>query len=347
MSARKKRRAEEKRPEPAEDESSGERSASRSFWSGTITFGLVSIPVDFHAAHRPRRASLRMVTDDGHPVGKRYICPRHERPIADDEVVRGFEREPGEFVVLTDEELEAAAPEKTRDIDLLQFVPRSSLPSLLFRRAYVLAPAGGSTKAYHLLAETMERTDRAGIATFVMRDKAYVVAILAAGGVLRAETLRFSGELRTPASVGLPEPVRVPAEILREALQAIDALVEDELDLEELRDEASEALSELAQTKAQRGEDIVVGEAETEDEVPPVAPIDLVALLKQRLEHAGLISDQHAAKAQRPPRRDVEEPELAKKAKNELYERAKTLGIQGRSRMSKRDLVVALKKATG
>src|SRR5690606_22010540 len=96
------------------------------------------------------------------------------------------------FVVVTDEELEALAPEKSRDIDLRRFVDVGAIAPEMCERAYFLTPAGGSTKAYRLLAAAMERTGRAGIATFVMRGKEYLVAILAENGILRTETLRFA-----------------------------------------------------------------------------------------------------------------------------------------------------------
>src|SRR5690242_3819797 len=161
-----KRKVQEKRQEAPS------RPQGRSFWSGTIAFGLVSIPVDFYAAQRSRAARLRMVTSDGHPVGRRYVCPRHQRPVSTEDLVRGLELESGEIVAISDDELEALAPERTREIDLKRFVPLTELPSLLFERAYVLAPSGESPKAYRLLAEVMEQSGKAGIATFVMRDKA-------------------------------------------------------------------------------------------------------------------------------------------------------------------------------
>ena len=165
----------------AEDTTQG--TYRRAFWSGTISFGLVSIPVDFYSATRSRTSSLRLLTEDGHPVGRRYFCPSHDAPAPNEEIVRGKEVAPGEFVVISDEELEAIAPEKTRDIDLMRFVPVSELPTPLFARAYVLAPSGESTKAYRLLAATMEQSGEAGIATYVWsnwKDEPTSQALIAA-----------------------------------------------------------------------------------------------------------------------------------------------------------------------
>ena len=182
---------------------------ARPFWSGTITFGLVSIPVYLYPAHRSVRSSFRLLSPKGVPLSRRYFSAKSGKDLDDDEIVRGFEVATDKYVVVTDEELERLEPEKTRDIDLRRFVDKDEIPPIYFEHAYLLAPAGASVKAYQLLAETMERRGRAGIATFVMRGKEYLVAILAEKGILRAETLRFSDEVRSPQQIGLPRPERV------------------------------------------------------------------------------------------------------------------------------------------
>ncbi|HEY0671085.1 MAG TPA: Ku protein, partial [Longimicrobiales bacterium] len=169
---------------------------TRSFWSGTITFGLVSIPVNLFPGVRSQRAALRMLADDGTPLQRRFYCEKQNREVNGDEIVRGYETAKGKYVVVTDDELEALEPKKSRDIDLRRFVPAEDIDPLFFERSYYLAPAGESVKAYRLLAETMEKTGRAGIATFVMRGKEYLVAIVAEDGLLRADTMRFADELR-------------------------------------------------------------------------------------------------------------------------------------------------------
>src|SRR5436190_6655612 len=126
-------------------------------------------------------------------------------------MVRGFEYEKDKYVVVTDEELERLAPESSRDIDLRRFVDLQSIPPLYFDRSYFLAPSEGSEKAYKLLSETMAKEDLAGVATFVMRGKEYLVAIFPENGILRAETMRFPDAVRTPKEIGLPEKKKVPA----------------------------------------------------------------------------------------------------------------------------------------
>jgi DNA end-binding protein Ku len=161
--------------------------------------------VSLFPAARSNRTSLRMLGPDGQPLARKYFAENTGKDLDVDEVVRGYEVSKEKYVIVTDEELDRLAPEKTRDIDLKQFVPAESIPPLYFERGYFLTPAAGSQKAYKLLAETMEESKLAGIATFVMRGKEYLVAIFSDKGILRAETMRFADELRSPADIGLPK----------------------------------------------------------------------------------------------------------------------------------------------
>ena len=309
----------------------------RAFWSGTITFGLVSIPVDFYAAVHGRRTSMKMVDAQGRPLGREYYSEEHERGLASDELVRGYETEDGKMVVVTDEELESVAPEMTRDIDLRRFVPKDEIAPSYYRRPYFLAPAGGSSKAYNLLARTMAKTGRVGIGTFVMRGHQYLVAILSDGAVLRAETLRFADELRSAHDIGLPKREKPPADEVKRFARAIEALERDALDSDELSDRYAAQIEALAQKKEKKREDIVdIAAAEEEEEAEGGGEvIDLMKLLKDRV-----------GKVRTEGSRGKSGPEsLEKLSKEELYERAQALKIPGRSRMDKDELVAALRKA--
>lgn len=249
-------------PEPrAGDGRDGERPRRKrgvgAFWSGTISFGLISVPVQLFPASRRSAISLRMLDRDGTPLRRRYYCPEHDRIVSGDEIVKGHEVGEGEHVVVTDEELEAVLPGKSREIDLQRFVDVSRIPPLLFERAYFLTPAGDSNKAYRLLVEVMEDTGKAGIATFVMRGKEYLVAILAEDGILRAETLRFDDEVRRPEEVGLRDDPVVDEDEVARFESAIREHVADEIDPAELEDEAGAALRELASRKWRQNRDVV------------------------------------------------------------------------------------------
>jgi len=255
------------------------------FWSGTITFGLVSIQVDLYSAHRPKPASLRMVDRQGTALHRRYFCPLDHKPVGMDEIVRGYEIAEGRFIVVGDEELEALEPEKSREIDLHSFVDINELDPVYFQHAYFLVPAGNVNKAYRLLAEIMERSGRAGIATFVLKDREHVVAILAEGGILRAETLLFADEIRSPEAVSLPAMGKAPATKVKQLQQEMKKLFHKEFDPDLLRDHYAHRLLDLVQLKLGAGEDVVEKPAEPE-ETEGAKIIDLMEIIKQRFKQS-------------------------------------------------------------
>jgi len=257
-----------------------ERPALGASWSGTITFGLVSVPVNLYPAHRTAERGLRLLAGDGHPVARRYVCEHDGREVGGDHLVRGFEVEPGRHVVVTDEELEKLAPVKTRDIELRRFVPASALDPVRFDRPYFLTPGSDNSKSYRLLASVMEQSGRAGIATFVMHGKERIIAILSEGGILRGETLRFADEIRTPDQVGLPEPVKADRETVRAFEKSIAAKSKPDLAPAELTDPHAEAMKKLVAKKRRSGERVV---AKTADDRQDEEPIDLLEVLKRSL----------------------------------------------------------------
>jgi DNA end-binding protein Ku len=331
--------------------------APRPFWSGTISFGLVAVPVDLYPANRRRRLSLRLLAPDGTPLARRYYSQQGEE-VSWEEVSRGVEVDEERFVTVGDEELEALAPEKTRDIDLSRFVDAAAIDPVYFQRGYFLTPSGDSTKAYRLLAAVMEKTGRAGIATFVMRGKEYLVAIFAEGGILRAATLRFADEIRSAEDVGLPEPGKVAKQEVDRMAKAIRAAAAPGLDEDELVDEDSRRLLAVVERKREAGEDVVeapAGAEEDEDEDGEGADvIDLMEVIKRNLgggKAGGGGAPRKSKPARRAPRAassrrkrdDKGDEDLADLSKDELYERAQRADVPGRSGMSKGELIRALR----
>lgn len=303
-------------------------------WSGTVAFGLVSLPVRLYPAVRNARISLKMVDEEGAPLQRRYFSSQDQRPVEADDIVRGYPLEDGSFVLVEDEELEALDPEKSQEIDLTRFVAIDEVDPMYFERSYFLAPDRGALKAYRLLAMSMEEEGRVGIATFVMRDKEYLVAIIAGDGILRASTLRFHDELRTPEDVGLPELGDPDEQRVAAIAKAIRRLSADELDRSLARDPTAPRLAELVREKLEQGEDVVErpSEARASDAAQgeePAEEIDLMQVLKESLAE------------------DVEAsaPDLEGLTKAQLYERAQALDIEGRSGMTKRELVAAVRGA--
>jgi DNA end-binding protein Ku len=270
----------------SDDDEAGSRLGP--FWSGTITFGLVSVPVELvpanrskHAGHAGQagRAGLRMLGPDRIPLARKYFSEESGNNLDADQMVRGYQLNHGKYVVVTDDELERLAPEKSRDINLQRFVERDSIPSIYFERSYFLTPGGTSDKAYHLLAKIIERSEKAGIATFVMRGKEYVVAIFADKGILRAETLRFADELRSPEDLGLAKKKAVPKASVQKFERAIGKKGHHDL-RKETRDVQAEKLMKLVERKRSQGKDIVEIE-------PPASEdgnvVDIMDVLKKSI----------------------------------------------------------------
>jgi DNA end-binding protein Ku len=264
----------------ASNEADDNSRAARPFWSGTLTFGLVSVPVDLYPGNRTNRAPLRMLSANGEPLSRRYYSQKTESDLNDEQMVRGFEIDKDKYVVVTDEELERLAPEQSRDIDLRRFVPLEDIPPLHFDRSYFLAPSEGSEKAYKLLSETMAKSGLAGIATFVMRGKEYLVAIFPENGILRAETMRFADEIRSPKQIDLPEKKRLPVAMVKKFERLIEKHSSSELSLSSLKDEQTEKLMKLVEKKRKQQKNIVEVEVPEREEGKVV---DLMAALKKSL----------------------------------------------------------------
>jgi DNA end-binding protein Ku len=283
----------------------------RSFWSGTITFGLVTVPVALYAATRPRAVSMKMIGPDEAPVRRRYVCSKDGKPLDPDDIVRGYEIEKGKFVVVTDDELEAIEPRKTREIDLQLFVDRDQIDPMYYERAYFLVPSGGTNKAYRLLAEVMEKRNQAGIATFVMRAKEYLVAIISENGILRAETLRFDDELRKPDDVGLPDVPKIPAADVRK-FEAQITKHAGKLNVREFLDDYSERLEKLVARKEKKQQDIVrAPETRSDDEEGGGEVVDLLAVLSRSLGQSGKAARKPARKA--PAKKSAAKKRASKK----------------------------------
>ncbi|OHY98237.1 Ku protein [Salinicola sp. MIT1003] len=267
----------------------------RPFWSGTIAFGLVNLPVGLYPAQHARDVILKEVDDKGRPLSRRFFSETGRKPLKSSELARGVEVDEDRYVVVEDQEIEDATLEHRREIELSRFVSLDELDPLYFRRAYFLVPdsrsgnGSGALKPYRLLAAAMENANRAGIATLVMRGREVLVAIVAENGILRAEALRFHDELRTPQSLGLDAPGEPDATRQRQMQRAMDKLEAKRFDPDELIDPHIEALKKRVRQKRRRHEDIVPVEssraaADDDDEQEGAEVIDLMQVLKRSLK---------------------------------------------------------------
>jgi DNA end-binding protein Ku len=271
-----------RRKEPKVKKAPAAEAGPRGMWSGTLSFGLVSVPVALFPALRRRPVQLRMLAEDGIPLKREYLCSADNKTLGPDDIVRGYEYADGKYVIVEDRELEALEAEKSNDINLLQFARVQDIDSFYFDRPYYLAPSGGSSKAYRLLARVMEEEGKAGIATFVMREREYLVAIIAAQGLLMAETLRFADEVRQPEDIGVTtRPGENP--LLSKALKKlVSSLTKPTVDAREMEDRFARRLMHLVERK-KKNRNAVVRFAEEEEQGKI---IDLVAVFKERMAKA-------------------------------------------------------------
>ena len=338
-----------------QDEEADETGEIRPFWSGTVAFGLLSLPVNLFVASRNNGMALRMLDEDGTPLSRRYVCSKDDEPLDSDELVRGIEIREDTFIEIEDDELEALAPEKSREINLRRFVPLQDIDPLYFERAYFLVPEEGAQKAYRLLATAMQDTDRAGIATFVMRGKEYLVAIISERGILRADTLRFYAEIRSPDDIGLPSLPKAEKKELDRLAKAIDDLAAEKVDMEVLTDDSAEKLQKLVDKKLEKNEDVKHPANLPPQETAQI--IDLMQVLKRSLEQKAEKAEASSAstnknkteKEKKPKatgkekKKSAAKPSIDKNAsKAELYKLATKMDIPGRSQMSKTELIRAL-----
>lgn len=348
-----KRQSEEPVQRQDDDKQTPPAGTPRPFWSGTITFGLVSLPVGLYPAQHGRAVSLRMVDVEGTRLRRRYVCGQDGEMLESQDLVRGYDIGDGQHVLVEDEELEALAPKKSREIDLRKFVPLDDIDPVFFLRGYFLTPEQGAIKAYRLLAQSMAESGRAGIATFVMRGHEYLIAILAEGGILRAETLRFADTLRTPSAIGLPSAEGARARDIQRLQGAIKTLMAESPDEAALEDTASQALQQRAQEKLEAGEDVLARAPEdVMDEEEGEAPPDLMAILKASLEMSSTQTPAARKSARRPAKKHAAASRKAPQQDNyagatraRLYALAQERDIAGRSRMNRDQLAEALRNA--
>ena len=169
---------------------------ARALWKGAISFGLVNIPIELHTAVRDNRPRFRMLhASDQSPIKFQRVCARDGTPVAWDDLVKGYEYEKGRFVVLTKEDFQAAALEKSRTVDILDFVKSEEIDERFFETPYYMLPAKGGERAYALLREAIRASDRIGIAKIILRETQHLAALQVIGQALVLTMMRFADEL--------------------------------------------------------------------------------------------------------------------------------------------------------
>jgi DNA end-binding protein Ku len=251
---------------------------ARAIWSGAISFGLVNIPVKLYSAVSRKTVRFHQLdSSDKQRIQQKRVNPRTDEEVPYENLVKGYEVGPERYVVITPEELEALEPEKTRTIDIEDFVDLDEIDPIYYDHPYYLVPDTGAGKAYKLLLDAMKESNKVAIARVVLRQKEHLVAIRPRDDVLTMETLLFSDEVVEPDKLDeIPEAVdgKTTKKELEMAQQLIDSLSSD-FAPEKYRDEYRDRVLDLIERKAQ-GEEIVI---EAPPEEPKKVP-DLMAALE-------------------------------------------------------------------
>lgn len=351
---------------------------ARAIWTGVITFGLVTVPVGLYTAtedHTVHFHQLQRGTSDR--IRNRRVNERTGKEVDTSEIVKGFEVSEGEYVIVEPDELDEIAPGRSQTIDISDFVDLDAIAPVYFHRTYYIAPRGKEyTKVYELLRAALTEGNKAGIATFVMRNKQYLTALRAEDQVLVLQTLHWADEVRDPAKElpELPSGRAGRGKELQMALRLVDALSGD-WDPKRYHDTYEEKVRELVEAKAE-GQEIAAAEA------PPEATnvLDLMKVLEGSLQAvssarggeepaqqqskaaprttARTAAAKRTAKAparKAPPKKAGAasarsrgtggKRELQKLSKAELYQRASDQDVAGRSKMSREELIDALARS--
>ena len=255
---------------------------ARAIWSGTISFGLLNVPVRMYSAVARRNIALREIREsDSARIKHRRFAEGTEEEVPYENIIKAYELSPGQYVPLTKDEMAALAPEKTRAIDVQDFVDIEEIDPMYFDSPYYLGPADGAEKAYSLLASAMESSGKAAVARFVFRNKEHLSAIRASDGVLTLTTMRFHDEVVPPSDLDDALPDKKPKVAKKEqqmAEQLIDSL-STAFEPDAYRDEYREQLLALIEQKAE-GKEIVAPEAE---EPKATKAPDLMAALEESI----------------------------------------------------------------
>jgi DNA end-binding protein Ku len=301
----------------------------RAIWSGSISFGLLNVPVKLYSAVSSKRVSFRELREgDGSRVRHKRVAEEDGKEVPYEKIVKGYEISPEQYVILTPEELEELDPKRTRAIEIQDFVDLDEIDPIYFDHPYYLGPDQGAERAYALLVKAMEEERKVAIARFVLRNKEHLAAIRPMDGVLTMATMRFADEVVSPDQLDgvIPEDeVKPEKREVEMAKRLIDSLATD-FEPDKYRDEYREELLALIERKA-KGEAIVT--QPTEEPKPTKAP-DLMAALEESLaavrgeELAGAKAEGDGAQRKKAPAKSSGKGRSSTKSKSSTKPKSKS-----------------------
>jgi DNA end-binding protein Ku len=267
--------------------------AARALWTGSITFGLVNVPVRLYSAVHEHKLDFHLVhVKDDSPIGYQKICKLEDKPVPNDEIVKAYEFKKGEFVQLTDEDFEAVQVEGQHSIDLEDFVPYEDIDPAFFAHTYLVGPQDGAEKTYALLVRALEQSGLVGIGKFVMRSRQYLGCVRVREGVLALEQLHFADEIDEPTDI-VPKLPSIAKKELDMALTLIEGFSAD-WQPEKYEDTYTAALRDVVKAK-RRGKDVHELHEPEDVESPP----DLMEALRLSIEQSAKARGKKRARAKR------------------------------------------------
>ncbi len=259
-----------------------ERVMPRAIWSGSISFGLVNIPVKLFSAVRDKSVNFHMLhASDGARVHQKLVCPVGGEEVSRDDVVKGYEVSPGRYVILTGDELQAIAPEATRTIEIQDFVDISDIDPIYYQTPYYLLPEEHSVKPYVLLQRAMTESGRVGIGKFVMHDKGHLAALRPLDRLICLETMHFADEIVSRGELGVPPLEGKPEKREMEMADQLIGMMSGKFEPGKYHDRYREAVMDLVKSK-EKGREVVT--RPTVEESGKV--VSLMAALEKSLSRA-------------------------------------------------------------
>lgn len=286
----------------------------RPIWKGHISFGLVNVPVVLYAAERRAEQGFKLI--DGRNAARvRYERVNEEtgEEVPWDQIVKGYEYEEGQYVLLSQEELDSASAEMTKAIEIEQFVDREEIGIRYFDRPYLVAPAPKGEKGYVLLREAIGGAGKAGLARIVIRAKQYLAALVTEGEALVLELLRYADELQSVDDLELPGSDLREYNVTKKEIELASQLIEGmsgQWDPEQFKDEYREALDKMIQKKIKSGQTEAIRDVEADEDKAPPASVNFMEMLKRSVAGA---SKRGAAKPRAAARRPAPRKRPAKK----------------------------------
>jgi len=257
----------------------------RAIWKGSISFGLVNIPIALYPATRREELKFRLLRkSDLSPVNYKRVAEKDGKEVPWDQIVKGYEYEKGKYVVLKDEDFERVDLEATQTVDIQDFVDQEEIDPIFFYKPYYLEPQKGGDKAYALLRDALKDSNKVGIAKVVIKTRQYLAGVKPEDGALVLELMHFADELADPGKLHVPKKTEVGKREMNMAKSLIESM-SSKWNPENYKDDYREALMEVIEEKVEAG-------GKELEEKPRKAPkptkvIDLVSVLQKSLEHTG------------------------------------------------------------